>query len=259
VADKTLYQILGVSETATTEEIKKAYRALAKNLHPDKNPGDKAKEARFKDITAAWEVLSDDKKRAQYDQMRSMPPGMEGGFHGGFPGGFPGGAQGFGMNIEDLLGQMFGAQAAQAGRGRRPAGARRVIFEQDFGGGRRGRTMHMDMDEPQAAPPLDEILRTPDGIEFTRRGPDLYVDAPVSIEEAVLGAKIPVHTLTGKVNVTIPAGTSSGKKLRLKGKGWQGEGDLYAVVQIVVPDKVDDKAREALREFARRAPAELKR
>jgi DnaJ-class molecular chaperone len=115
----------------------------------------------------------------------------------------------------------------------------------------------------EAAPPpprnLEEILRTPEGHEFVRKGADLYLDVPLTIEEAVLGAKVEVPTLDGKLNVTIPPGTSSGKKLRLKGKGWQGQGDLYAVIQIQVPQKLDDKAKEALREFSKRAPVKPKR
>jgi DnaJ-class molecular chaperone len=250
---KDLYQTLGVSPKASADEIKKAYRDLAKKLHPDKNPGDKAKETRFKEISAAYETLSDPKKRAEYDAFKDGPPP---GFGGGQ--GFPGGAGGFAVNLEDLFGQMFAGQQAR-GRG----GARRVIFEQDLGGGARGRRGGVPpgfgFEEEVATPAVEEVLRTPDGTEFTRRANDLFVDVPIAVDEAVLGAKVTVPTLSGKVTVTIPAGTSSGKKLRLKGKGWQGQGDLYGVVQIVVPDKVDDKARDALKEFARRAPVKISR
>ena len=254
MASKDLYSILGVKDSASEDEIKKAYRDAAKKFHPDKTGGDKTKEARFKDMSAAYEVLSDPKKRAQYDAMR----------HGGFPGGNgaggsspfgPGGFEGFsaggGSGLEDILSQMFGGSfGGGAGRG----ATRRVIFEQDLRGGRRART-HTD----EAEPAVEQVLRTPDGHEFVRRGNDLYIDLPLSVEEAVNGAKVDVPTLSGPVKVTIPAGTSSGKKLRLKGKGWQGEGDQYVVTQIHVPQDIDDKAREALREFTRRAPVKLKR
>jgi curved DNA-binding protein len=263
MANKDLYSVLGVKDTASDDEIKKAYRDAAKKFHPDKTGGDKTKEAKFKDMSAAYEVLSDAKKRAQYDQMK------RGGFQGfpggnGGPGGGMGGAQGFG-NLEDLIAQMFGGAAGGIHMGRgAPGGARRVIFEQDFGGARRGRPRADFFDgggfEPAPPPPnLEEVLRTPEGDEFVRKGNDLFCDVPLTIEEAVLGAKVSVPTLDGNLTVTIPPGTSSGKKLRLKGKGWQGQGDLYAVVQIVVPDKIDDKAREALREFSKRAPVNKKR
>jgi DnaJ-class molecular chaperone len=280
---KDLYQILGVKDSASPEEIKKAYRDAAKKFHPDKTGGDKAKESRFKDMSAAYEVLSDPKKRAQYDAMKrggfqGFPgagpggPGAGGGA-GGFPGGF--------TNLEELLAQMFGGgfstgpgASAAGGRG---GGGRRVIFEEEapFGAGAPGRgrggrarpapqvEFWSDDFGPTAAAPapppnVEEVVRTPDGTEFVKKGSDLYVDVPLTIAEAVLGAKVDIPTLTGAVTLTIPAGTSSGKKLRLKGKGLGGRGDLYAVVQIVVPQGIDDKAKDALAEFTRRAPVKAR-
>jgi DnaJ-class molecular chaperone len=247
---KDLYQILGVKDSATPEEIKRAYRDHAKKLHPDKTGGDKAKETRFKDITAAHEVLSDPKKRAQYDAMkRGGFPGMPGGPGGGQ--GVPGGMGGFG-SLEEMLASLFGGGGnfrgggGGGGRGRgRPRGFPGVDFVEFQTGA-----------PPHAAPPphLEQVLRTSDGSEFLQKGNDLFIDVPLAIDEAVLGAKVQVPTLTGRVTLTIPAGTSSGKRLRLRGKGLAGEGDLYVVVQIVVPTSVDDKAREALHEFTRRAP-----
>jgi DnaJ-class molecular chaperone len=261
MATKDLYQILGVKPSASADEIKKAYRDAAKKFHPDKTGGDKAKEARFKDMSAAYEVLSDDKKRAQYDQMRA------GGFQG-FPGnggGGPGGAAGFG-SLEELLAQMFGGGMSGGGMG---GGSRRVIFEEEpmpfgFGGmprGARGRSAPRPPPPPYEEPPpnVEQVVRTPAGDEFVRRGDDLYVDVPLAVDEAVLGAKVTVPTLDGHVTLTIPPGTSSGKKLRLRGKGLGREGDLYAVVQIVVPTGVDDKAKDALREFAKRAPVKARK
>jgi DnaJ-class molecular chaperone len=258
MATKDLYTILGVKESASEDEIKKAYRELAKKNHPDKTGGDKGKESKFKDISSAYEVLSDSKKRAQYDAMRRG--GVFGGngdgsaFGGGFEGFPPGSVGGMGgAGLEDLLSQMFGgnfgAAAGPAGRG----STRRVIFEQDMPrGGRRGRA---PAHEPAGPPPnVEQVLRTADGTEFVRRGDDLFIDVVLSIDEAVNGAKVDVPTLAGSVKLTIPAGTSSGKKLRLRGKGFGGEGDLYVVTQIQVPQEIDDKAREALKEFTRRAP-----
>jgi curved DNA-binding protein len=260
---KDLYSVLGVKPTASDDEIKKAYRELAKKFHPDKTGGDKTKESRFKDISAAYEVLSDPAKRQQYDAMREgrIPFGNGGAGPGGFPGGMG--------SIEELLAQMFGGGMGGGGS------TRRVIFEQDgtpfgFGGGgapggaRRARPRVVDEDmggfgEPQTPPNVEQVLRTPDGHEFVRKGNDLYIDVPLTVEEAVLGAKVEVATLTGKVTLTIPPGTSSGKKLRLRGKGWHGLGDLYVVTQIIVPGVIDDEAKDALKRFSKRAPVRPKR
>jgi curved DNA-binding protein len=260
MATKDLYSILGVKESASEDEIKKAYRELAKKNHPDKTGGDKSKESRFKDISSAYEVLSDSKKRAQYDAMRRGGPfggnGDGSAFGGGFEGFPPGSVGGMGgAGLEDILSQMFGGNFGSAASG--PAGrgsTRRVIFEQDMPrGGRRGGRVHAEA--PAAPPPnVDQILRTPDGVEFVRKGDDLYIDVVLSIDEAVNGAKVEVPTLSGSVKLTIPAGTSSGKKLRLRGKGMNGEGDQVVVTQIQVPQEIDDKAREALKEFTKRAP-----
>lgn len=245
---KDLYDILGVSSSANAEEIKRAYRDLAKRFHPDRTGGDKAKETRFKEISAAYGVLSDPDQRARYDASRrggvpfEWPPagGAANPFRGG---GFPG--------LDDLFAQVFGG-----------AGGGRVVVE-EWGGmprhGRRPRTNGSAHGAPPRRPPAEETVRAPDGTELLRRGEDLYVDVGLSFEEAVLGARVEVPTLDGRVTVTIPPGTSSGKKLRLRGKGLHGRGDLYATVQIVVPTDVDDPTRELIRELARRAPVKPRR
>ncbi len=243
---KDLYHTLGVKESATADEIKRAYRELAKKYHPDKTGGDKHKESRFKEVSAAYDVLSDETKRRQYDAMRhgGPIPGFGGGgnpFASGMGGGVPGGMGG----LEDILSQMFGQ------------GAGHVVFEQELR--QPGRRPHRPAPPRPAAPPPDRIVRTPEGAELTRRGDDLHVDVPLSIEEAVLGAKVPVPTMQGPVTLTIPPGTSSGKRLRLRGKGFTGQGDLYVTVQIVVPAEPDERAREALREFSRLAPVKPRR
>ncbi len=259
---KDLYSLLGVKESASDDEIKKAYRDAAKKFHPDKTGGDKGKESKFKDMSAAYEVLSDPKKRAQYDAMRHGGVGLGGGdgsaFSGGFEGFPPGSVGGMGgAGLEDILSQMFGGSFGGGVGGTGRGSTRRVIFEQDMPrGGRRART-HAEPPEPP--PNVEQVLRTADGHEFVRRGDDLYLDVPLTIEEAVNGAKVEVPTLSGKVTMTIPPGTSSGKKMRLRGKGYQGQGDLYVVTQIAVPKDIDDKAREALREFSRRAPVKARK
>jgi DnaJ-class molecular chaperone len=246
LASKDLYQILGVKPTASADEIKRAYRDLAKKYHPDRTGGDKAKESRFKDVTHAYDVLSDESKRAKYDALRAGPrmgAGMPfdlGDLFGGMPGRRGAGGTG-GPSIEDLLQQMFGAQ----NRG----GARVVTEEPEPRHARR-------RPAPQAE---EEVIRAPDGTLLIRRGDDLYVDAPITIDEAVLGTRVDVPTLSGRVKVTIPAGTSSSQKLRLRGKGLSPDsggpaGDQFVVIQIVVPTDIDDRARELIREFAARAP-----
>jgi DnaJ-class molecular chaperone len=254
-SEKDLYKILGVAENASAADVKKAYRDLAKRNHPDRTGGDKTKEQRFKEITAAYEVLSDPKKREQYDLMRRG-------------GGMPDMSQFSGIDgIEELFASMFGGMNMGGGRGQ----AGRVVFEsRPFtgfgGGGGPGRGMFDFGGAPfggaqaaTAAPPTEEVIRTRDGHEVVRRGNDVYSDLEVSIQEAVLGTKADVATLDGRVTVTLPAGTSSGKKLRLRGKGPGGRGDHYVTVKIVVPEKVDARAEELIREFAKRAPVRVKR
>ena len=248
--EKDLYKLLGVKETASADEIKKAYRDLAKRLHPDRTGGDKSKEARFKEASAAYEVLSDPKRREQYDLMR------RGGFRTG-PGGAPDFSAFAGIDgIEELFGSLFGQGfAAQAGRG---GGRSRVVYEtRPFGG------FEESGGSPRSpspyGPPREETLRTMDGVEVVKRGDDVHSDVEISIDEAVLGTKAAVSTLDGKVTITIPPGTSSGKKLRLKGRGARGRGDHYVSVKIVVPERVDKRAEELIKEFAARAPVRPKR
>ncbi len=238
------YKALGVSQSASAEEIKRAYRKLAKANHPDSTGGDKAKESRFKDISNAYDVLGDAKKRAMYDEIRAsggMPHG--GAFyssaHGGGPGVF---------DLGDLFSQFFGGGAAGAGRGR--VHVEHMDFETARPRGRKRRREAQDAEFEQTVKASDgSWLRVVDGH-------DVASDVRISFDRAILGTVATVATIDGRAEVKIPPGTSSGKKLRLRGKGMPdhdgSHGDHYVTVQIDVPHELDDEAKKLLVQLATR-------
>jgi DnaJ-class molecular chaperone len=287
---RDLYETLGVPRTASEDEITKAYRKLARQYHPDRNPGDKQAEATFKEIQNAYDTLSDKAKRANYDRFGSAG-GPNAGFGGGFSGfGSDGGAP---PDLEEIL-RQFG----MGGFGGAPGG---FSFE-SFGGGPRKRSRRRaaqpeEVEQEITIPFLaaargDKIdlningttvgvtipagakdgqaIRLkgilPDGgnlklklhVEphpiFRREGDDLLVDVPISVAEAILGGKVEAPTLDGgTVTVSIPPSTSSGARLRLRGQGIAG-GNLYVVVKVMVPKGVEGRGRELIEEFARLYP-----
>jgi DnaJ-class molecular chaperone len=231
------YKALGVAKTATAEEIKRAYRKLAKANHPDSTGGDKAKESRFKDISNAYDVLGDAKKRALYDEIRA---------NGGMARGFPGGnytytSQGGGPGVFDL-GDLFGQFFSGAG-GRGP---RMRVEQVDFDEGRRGRGRRRDAQDAE----FEQTIKASDGSWLRVDGNDVHSDVRIPFDRAILGTVATVATIDGKAEVKIPPGTSSGKKLRLRGKGipdrMGGHGDHYVIVQIDVPHELDDEAKKLL-------------
>ena len=285
VAFRDYYETLGVPRAATSEEIRSAYRKLARRYHPDINKDEDAEE-RFKEVGEAYEVLSDREKRERYDRLGanwrqgddvSGAPGFDG-FEGARPDGvrFEFGDGAFSDFFESLFGsartgdiRMRGAdqeavvdlslEEAAAGGPLRvsladgrsftvnvPAGVRdgqriRVAGRggEGIGGGSTG----------------DLFLRVhlrPHRV-FRVDGRDLHVDVPVTPWDAALGTTLQVPTLTGSAKVRLPAGSSSGRRLRLRGKGMPGRrsrhGDLYARVQIMVPDKLDERERKLFEEL----------
>lgn len=285
------YKELGVSRGASQDEIKKAFRRLAKDLHPDKNPGDAQAEERFKRVTAAFDLLGDAEKRAKFDRGEIDADGREqfrgfGGGRGG-PGGFggqggPGGRAGFeNIDLDEIFG-MFGGGARGGGGGRGFGGRGQdvratleVSLEDSISGATRriqftdGRVL--DVAIPKGASDGQTLRLKGQGapgrsgeagdalIElkiaahpvFRRDGADLSMDLPVSLEDAVLGGKVPVRTPEGVVSMTIPKGSNSGQTLRLKGRGaFAGgkRGDLLAKLMIILPDPMD----EALVKLAQR-------
>jgi DnaJ-class molecular chaperone len=266
------YKVLGVDPKASADDIKKAYRKLAKQYHPDSTGGDKVKETRFKEINNAYDVLSDGKKRSTYDAIRAGG-GPGGGFPGaGFPGGFPGagfpgggragrpGAPGEGFDLGDLFGQFF-----SGGR----QGPRVRVEHFDFGdpdveawtaerGPRRRR------DEPAEGANLRSRVQASDGSWLTVQGGDVHSELRIPFDRAILGTVVEVATVDGKASVKVPPGTSSGRKLRLRGKGVIGPagsgsggpagqaGDHYVTVQIDVPRDLDDEAKKLLIELVQR-------
>jgi len=229
------YKALGVAKTASSDDIKRAYRKLAKANHPDSTGGDKAKESRFKDISNAYDVLGDAKKRALYDEIRA-----NGGMQRGFPGGATYTAQGPGPGVFDL-GDLFGQ-----------------FFNNNARGGR-VRVEHVDYDDPRQRRPrrrdaqdaeFEQKVKASDGTWLRVDGSDVASDVRISFDRAILGTVATVATIDGKAEVKIPPGTSSGKRLRLRGKGMPdhtgGAGDHYVTIQIDVPNELDDDAKKAL-------------
>ena len=283
---KDFYAILGVPKGASESDIKKAYRKLARDLHPDRNPGDASAEQRFKEVGEAYAVLGDAEQRQQYDAVRAMGgggarfqagSGGAGGFEDVF-GGMFGGGQARGQGFEDILGGLFGGFGRGPQKGNDIAAATEVSFRQAASGatvaltldgnkistrlpagvtdGQKIRIRGKGRAGVQGGPPGDLILTVHVGKHpvFTMEGNNLRMNLPVSFDEAVFGATVEVPTLSGeRVKVKVPPGTSSGTTLRVKGKGIaakSGTGDLLVRVDVHVPTKLSKAAREALQAFA---------
>jgi molecular chaperone DnaJ len=346
---KNFYDVLGVSKTASQDELKKAYRKLVREYHPDKNPGDKDAEERFKEIQGAYDVLSDPEKRKQYDTFGSADG------RAGFPGGGGGGGGGINFDFGDIsdlfggFGDIFnrGQSRQRAGRGAdlqvevglsfddslrgvetqipveaeaachecggtgaepgsspqvcpecngrgvsvesqgmfgishacpRCHGSGRIIEKpcrNCHGTGRERRTKRYKVKIPAGVkdgtqirlkgkgepgygggPPGDLIVvtRVADSPLYKRRGADLEVEVPVTFSDAALGAKVEVPTPEGAVSLKVPAGSESGKLLRIKGRGAPnlnggGKGDVLARLKISVPKKPNKAERELLEQL----------
>jgi DnaJ-class molecular chaperone len=261
------YEALGVKPDASQDEIKRAYRKLAKKYHPDTTGGDKKKEDHFKEISTAYDIVGDPDKRAKYDAMKQSGfAGMGGGPGGGGPGFADGG---IGVDLGEIFAQMFGGGGPGGARGggsrvhyrvySPPGGGfRESIF--DSGDGAPFGFEDRESERGRAArrrAPAEHKVRASDGSLVTGRGNDVHSDVHIDIDQAVLGTVASVATLDGRASVKIPPGTSSGVKLRLKGKGAAGHGgargDHLVTVQIDVPKQLDDEAKRLISQFMARA------
>lgn len=278
--DNDYYSVLGVSESASSEEITKAYRKLARKYHPDANPGDAGAEERFKEISAAYDVVGDEATRSSYDQVRRMGP-MGGAFGQGAPGGF--GFEGAG-DLGDLLGSVLGGsvfgQRGGPGGGRSMRGSdQETELAISFDEALRGATTRLSLTDQNGKRSLK--VRIPEGVEsgqkirlrgqggpgqppgdlyvvvavsdhavFRRDGARLLLDVPVTMHEAALGADVTVPTFDGEaVTLRIAPGTQHGAKLRVRGGGPKlssGPTDLFVVVQVEVPTELSSEQRRSL-------------
>lgn len=246
MSNKDYYKALGVSDTANADEIKKAYRDIAKKYHPDRNPGDKAAEEKFKAASEAYDTLGDTEKRAKYDRMRKLGYGG-GGF--GFGGAGGGGAANEEMSYEEFM-RRFGtpAQRERYSAGNKGASKGFGDFSIDdlFGnlfGGKKGKQNVPVTDEPQ---PTDDPF-------FKRKGNDAYVDLTINLAQALLGSKVRVRTPAGrKVTVTIAPGTEPGKVLRIPTMGYPAgpsAGDMYIRVHVTIPKDLTEEQRTLAEQF----------
>ena len=282
--EKDFYKILGLGKSASGDEIKKKYRSLARELHPDKTKGDSALEEKFKAVSEAYDILSDGKKRAEYDQAREMferggmraPQGGQN-FQGGDFGDMFGGG-----NPQDIFANLFGGGGRRGPRKGQDLQTEATIT---FKEAAFGTTLELRLSS-DGGPSQNVSARVPAGVNdgvkirvkgkgsmgdagpgdlfillhvkphalFSRKGENIAITVPVSFTEAALGADIKVPTLTGdEVTLRLAPGTSNGRVLRVKGRGivkGATTGDLLVTVEVQVPAKLEGAALEALQKYA---------
>ncbi len=282
--EKDFYKILGVGKSASADEIKKKYRSLARELHPDKTKGDAAMEEKFKAVSEAYDILSDGKKRAEYDQARDTFE--RGGFRA------PQGGQNFqggdfsdifgGGNPQDIFANLFGGGGRRGPRKGQDLQTESTI---SFKEAAFGTTLELRL-STDGGPSQTISARVPAGVNdgakirvkgkgakgeagpgdlfillhvkphavFSRKGENIALTVPVTFTEATLGGDIKVPTLSGEeVTLRIAPGTSNGRVLRVKGRGiTKGStvGDLLVTIEVQVPQRVEGEALEALKKYA---------
>jgi DnaJ-class molecular chaperone len=290
------YEVLGVPKGADAKEIKKAYRKLARTLHPDLRPGDKASEERFKEVTSAYDFLSDAEKKAAYDRGEidaSGAPRAERRFYRDYAEAGPGGARYadpneffYDLGGADVFADLFRGARRDARKMRGADlqqqvevdfldavnGAQRELLLPD---GRRikvtippgttdGQTLRLKGQgaaSPGGGPSGDlhlEIKVRPHP-QFTRKGNDIYAELPVTLGEAVLGGRIEVPTVDGTVSMTVPKGSNTGTRLRIRGKGAPPpgggpRGDHYVTLKVVLPPTPDAELISFVQEWSPKHP-----
>ncbi|QOV91126.1 DnaJ C-terminal domain-containing protein [Humisphaera borealis] len=323
MAKRDYYEVLGVSKSATVEEIRRAHRKLVRQHHPDVNKNNKSSEEKFKEVQEAYDVLSDEQKRKEYDQFGHAGPNGGDPF-GGFPRNPAGGRGNWnagGASVQDfdpkdfsnagdfgdIFEQFFGRGAGGGGartqsRGGRARGhaepvapARGADIEHavtlNFDQAARGVNLPLQINRDGRLETID--IKIPAGVkdgskvrlkgkgqhvhggeagdlyivtsvrpheQFRRDELDILIDVPVSVYDAMLGTKANVQTLDGPVTITIPPGTSSGAKLRIKGRGvFRGDekGDQLCVIKIIVPKDLDEEDKEVIRTLQAKRPVVL--
>jgi DnaJ-class molecular chaperone len=296
--DQDLYAVLGVKRSATNDEIRRAYRKLAKDLHPDQNKGDAKAEEKFKRVSAAFAILGSPEKRKRYDAgeidamgnervnpfYRDYPAG-DGGFRSGHDGGFQPGAG----DYSDIFGDLFGRRGAGGGgpftmRGMDYRYNLEISFLEAVNGVKKrvqfpdnetlditvpagvesGQTLRLkNKGGPGAGrgEPGDALieLKIAEHPVFAREGDNILLELPISLGEAVLGGRVEVPTIDGRVTVSVPKGASTGQVLRLRGKGIKNSrtgalGDQLITLKVVLPAVIDGEIEKFMESWAQKHP-----
>jgi DnaJ-class molecular chaperone len=286
------YSVLGVEKTASQEDVQKAYRQLAKKLHPDLNPGDKKAEERFKELSAAYDIIGDADKRARFDRGEIDAAGMERPQrqfyreHAGRAGNPYASDSGYAefTDGDDVFSELFRRRSTVRLRGQDIHYAMQLDFLDALNGARRevtlpdgsvlevsiprgtrdGQTLRLrgkGMPGLNGGPPGDALVEVsvrPHEL-FVRKGDDIHIDMAVPLKDAVLGGRISVPTPGGPVTMTIPKWSNTGRVMRLKGRGAPrvegGNGDQYVTLKVMLPDQPDARLEQLVAEWSKSSPS----
>ena len=287
------YKLLNVDRSASQDEIKRAYRKLAKELHPDINPGNKAVEQKFKELSQAYSILGDAEKRKRFDQGEIDASGQETPWKGGFYRNHAGSRRGAGdkystvdfgedVSVDDIFADLFGSRTRRVRRpGANVSYTVPISFLEAANGAKKrikladGKTLDVRIppgtEDRQslrlkgqgmpgvgggpAGDALVEVHIEPHPF-FERKGNNVHVELPVTLQEALLGATVTVPTVHGSVSMKIPPSSNSGSTLRLKGKGIPARdsdeiGDQYVKLRVMLPERPDQELRDFVENWGR--------